>query len=89
MQYLRDYLEAAHKHSIFHKIEILQSDLYGCFYCLRVFKSSEIVEWTDMHNPKGERALCPYCGIDSIIGDNSEFPISDKIFLLEMHSIYF
>jgi len=89
MQYLRGYLEFAHKHSIFNKIEIIQSDLCGCFYCLKIFKSNEIREWTDEDNPKRKTAHCPYCEIDSVIGDKSEFPILDNNFLLEMNSIYF
>ena len=89
MQYQRDYLEAAHKHCIFHNNEISKSDFCGCFYCLVIFKSTEIVEWTDEDNPKGQTALCPLCGIDSVIGDKSNFPVTDKNFLNQMHSFYF
>jgi len=31
-------LKADHKHSIFHKKEIMESDLCGCFNCLATFK---------------------------------------------------
>ncbi|HEY5771822.1 MAG TPA: cytoplasmic protein, partial [Chitinophagaceae bacterium] len=61
----------------------------GCFYCVGIFKSAEIIEWTDEDNPKGQTALCPICGIDSVIGDKSNFPITDKNFLNQMHSFYF
>lgn len=89
MQFQNDYLEAAHKHSIFHKNEISQSDLCGCFYCGGIFKPTEIIEWVDEDNPKGQTALCPICGIDAVIGDKSAFPITDKNFLNEMHFLYF
>jgi hypothetical protein len=50
---------------------------------LTLYGSSEISEWVD----GGETALCPHCGIDSVL------PISEgapKIgFLLEMHRYWF
>jgi hypothetical protein len=33
-------------------------------------------------------AFCPYCGIDSVIGSKSGFPIT-KIFLEAMHKYWF
>jgi len=33
--------------------------------------------------------MCPECGIDSVIGDASGFPIADEAFLKRMHSIWF
>lgn len=82
-------LEAAHRHSIFNQVEILQSNLCGCFYCLKNFIPTEIVEWTDTDNPKGMTPLCPYCGIDSVIGEKSGFPIADQSFLFAMSKRYF
>ena len=79
----------AHVHSIFHYEEIAQSVFCGCFYCLRVFTREEIVEWTDEDSSKGKTALCSYCNIDSVLGDKSGLPISDKGFLEEMHSYWF
>ena len=87
--YQRDYLKVAHKHSSLHKKEVLQSDLCGCFYCLKTFKSDEIAEWIDTDNSKDETALCPLCGIDSVIGDKSGLPVTDAIFLNDMNSLYF
>jgi hypothetical protein len=81
-------LESAHKHCIFNKNEILKSSLCGCFYCFSIYKPSEIEEWTDQDNPKGETALCPKCNIDSVIGDKSGFSINDE-FLKAMYSKYF
>ncbi len=79
----------AHKHSIFHKKEILQSDYCGCFYCREIYSPAEIKEWTDTSKPEGEHtALCPHCGIDSVIGSSSGFPIT-KEFLEQMNSHWF
>ena len=69
----------AHKHSIFHKSEILRSDICGYFQCLKVFQPSQIIEWTDQNlEAKEETALCPKCVIDSVIGSASGFPITKE-----------
>jgi hypothetical protein len=36
----------------------------------------------------GETALCPYCGIDSVIGDASKIPLSEEL-LHEMYVHFF
>jgi hypothetical protein len=71
---------AAHKHSIHHREEVLSSDPCGCFYCLAVFPPSEILEWVDEIESIGQTALCPKCGIDSVIGSNSGYPIEPDFF---------
>ena len=88
-KYKTEYLEAAHKHSIFHKKEILESDICGCFYCKRIFLLTEIRGWCDKNNPKGSTALCPKCGIDSVLGSKSGYPVDDIIFLKEMNEYWF
>jgi hypothetical protein len=85
MKYDNGVLEAAHKRSIFHKDEILNSNLCGCFYCLTTFHPNQIIEWVD----EDKTALCPNCGIDSVISDKSGFLINDDIFLKEMHERWF
>lgn len=75
--------QEAHKHSSRHKEEIESSKKCGCFYCLKIFPPSEIEDWVD----RGETALCPHCGIDSVIGD-VWFAIT-KEFLSEMHERWF
>ncbi len=66
--------------------EMLQKDtVCGCFYCLEIFSPGEITDW--IHDTKGT-ALCPYCGIDSIIGESSGYPIT-KEFLKEMYNYWF
>lgn len=37
----------------------------GCFYCLATFPGGEIHTWVD----DGQTALCPRCGIDSVLAD--------------------
>ena len=79
---------AAHKHSIFHKSELEQSDLCGCFYCLETFPPSRVENWVDSDDERGETALCPECGIDSVIGSASGFPIETE-FLRKMRNHWF
>ena len=62
-------LKEAHKKSSRHREEIRSSEICGCFYCLSIFNPSEIEDWTDDdENKLGQTALCPKCGIDSVIG---------------------
>lgn len=62
----------------------MESELCGCFNCLKTFSPDEIFYWVDEDNPKGSTAMCPYCNIDSVIGSKSGFPIDNPEFLEEM-----
>jgi len=88
-KYSIEYLKSAHKHSIFHKKEIIESRLCGCFNCLRTFQPDEIFNWCDEDNPKGFTAMCPFCYVDSVIGSKSGFPVDDPDFLEEMQRHWF
>ena len=75
---------ASHKHSSNHRQEILSSESCGCFYCLETYSPAEIEDWVDDE----KTALCAKCGIDSVIGSLSNYPIS-KEFLKEMNEYWF
>ena len=75
---------AAHKHCSNHREEILSSEMCGCFYCLEVYSPLEILDWVD----DDHCALCSKCGIDSVIGSKSGFPIT-KEFLRQMNRHWF
>lgn len=82
-------LEKAHRHSIYHRTEVLSSESCACFHCRRVFSPSEIKEWVDNDEAGvGTTALCPRCGIDSVIGSNAGFSLTPK-FLASMHRRWF
>lgn len=51
---------------------IQQSNNAGCFKCLKIFPTNEVKDYTD----NGETVLCPYCGIDSVVGDMCGFNLS-------------
>ncbi|MFD2893889.1 hypothetical protein [Sphingobacterium arenae] len=86
LKYGIEYLERAHMASSSHRTEMENSSLCECFYCLATFTSKEIIEWIDEPNG-GETAICPKCGIDSVLG--SKYPIADAVFLEEMNKYWF
>lgn len=72
---------AAHRHCGRHRTEVLKSDRCRCFYCLATFAPAEIKEWVDEDaQEQGQTALCPKCGIDSVIGSASGVPLDDAFF---------
>ena len=77
-------LEAAHKHSSRHRAELAESDQCGCFHCREIFPPERTLDWTD----GGDSGLCPYCGIDAVIGSAAGFPITPA-FLREMQLYWF
>ncbi|WP_147533310.1 cytoplasmic protein [Bacillus marasmi] len=76
--------ETAHRFSSHHRKVLVKDKICGCFYCLKIFNPSEITDWCDNENT----ALCPYCGIDSVIGESSGFTITEQ-FLKGMHKEWF
>lgn len=82
-------MEGAHRHSSKHRAEILGSSLCGCFYCLEIFPPERIREWVDgLSDGIGRTALCPHCGVDSLIGSNAGLPI-ERVFLEKMRAYWF
>lgn len=71
-----ELLEEIHKHGINNKAEIEKSDTCGCFFCREMFDPSEIKTWT---KDKEETAECPYCKVDSVIGNASGYEISKSL----------
>ena len=73
---------------VWHNYSKIKNDkICGCIYCLKIFKPSEIYDWTI--EPNGDHtALCPYCNIDSVIGESSGCPITEE-FLNKMNKYWF
>ena len=86
MKYSKEQLHAAHKISYANKTRLSVPQKCGCFYCLRFFSSEDIVDWS-VDKPDWT-AICPYCGIDSVIGENDGYPLT-KDFLEEMFEEWF
>ena len=66
--------------SMYNRPALENDTICGCFYCLAIFNPTEITEWCD----DDDTALCPYCGIDSVIGESSGLPITEN-FLKEVY----
>lgn len=79
-----DYI-AAHKHCTRHRREIEGSEICGCFFCLAIFSPQSITMWL---NEGDGTAMCPECGIDSVIGSASGYPITHE-FLTRMNRHWF
>ena len=73
-------LAEAHKHASQHRVEIEASTRCGCFFCFRTFPPLLIKAWIDAK----QTALCPGCGVDSVLGDASLHRIDDA-FLRRMY----
>jgi hypothetical protein len=81
--------DAAHAASSGHRNQIMRSELCGCFYCLEQFPPTAIIEWCDEDSTgEGQTALCPRCGVDSVIGSAAGFPITRE-FLEAMNRRWF
>ena len=91
MKYQKEMLEAAHKYSIGNKPMLSQDKRCGCFFCGKIYDPKEITYYyqtdTNPYDAKGT-AFCPYCSIDSVIGESAGFPLT-KEFLDAMHDYWF
>lgn len=82
---MNDKLEHAHTFCTNNRESLLKDSLCGCFYCLEIYSPKKIQDWID----EGDKtALCAHCGIDSVIGESSGYPIT-KEFLTEMQKYWF
>lgn len=81
--------EAAYASSENNKQQLQQSTVCGCFYCQKIYKPVEITDWiADDGQAATSTAVCPYCGKDSVIGESSEYSITED-FLRGMNSLFF
>ena len=77
------YYITAHEYCMFNRRLIEHDKRCGCFHCLKVFDTKEL-EWVDF----GLTALCPYCGIDAVIGERAGYPLTEE-FLQKMRDYWF
>lgn len=89
-------LAEAAKHCFNNRVEISKSALCGCYYCLKTFPSEAIHVWWDQPKDSvgtgaevlGMTAACPFCEMDSVLGDQCGYELSE-VFLKEMHEFWF
>jgi hypothetical protein len=80
-------LKRAHRCAFENEDSLRDSATCGCFYCLAVLTPSDVVDWTTERSGR-KTSLCPKCGIDSVLGSASGFPITVE-FLQKMRAAYF
>ena len=67
-----DALKAVYSHSIRNEESIRKSNLCGCFHCISIFPVADVKSSEMLFEKDGfKTAICPICGIDSVLGDVS------------------
>jgi hypothetical protein len=61
--------DAIVKLSMLNRDRVTTAASCGCFHCQSIFASDEVREWVD----NGQTALCPRCGIDSVLPGITDF----------------
>ena len=79
-------LAALAKHSSNNEIEILHSKDCSCYFCRQTYSAREVNDW--INDERGVTAICPVCGMDSVIGDACGTPI-DKVLLKELNLAFY
>ena len=77
-------MERLHAYASHNKKMIGKSNKCYCFYCKSVFENGEV----ETYLAEEKTALCPKCGIDSVIPDSIDEKIDEAI-ISEMHDYWF
>ena len=80
------------QNSGWNKEAILKSKKCGCFYCIKIFDSDEIINWiyeseNSIKGP-GTTARCPHCDIDSVLPESNDYILSIEL-LTKMNKTFF
>ncbi len=73
-------VEMATKLSFYNRHSIQRAEKCGCYFCIRVFDSKEVVEWRD----NGNTAVCPNCEVDAVLPN-----VTDEKFLIQAAERFF
>ena len=72
-----------HDYTFANEDYVKSSNKCGCFHCGKIFDASEVEEEKYIKEKNGKRtAICPYCGIDSVIPDSKVELTSELIQLM-------
>ena len=83
--YAQNYLKMLHRQSIGNKARLADANHCGCFSCLSHFAVAKVEYWDDEDD---QTAVCPHCGIDSVIGEYEDQRVPDDL-LKAMNEEYF
>ncbi len=77
--------DSIRKKSFKNAFEVLQSQNCGCFYCLKIYPTSEINENCIIAENDGKETVwCSKCGIDAVIPESTEYKL-DVSLLKKLH----
>jgi NAD-dependent SIR2 family protein deacetylase len=76
-------LQRIYQHSRLNQQFMVPGAACRCFHCLQEFPTEEVSRWTD----GGKTALCPRCGIDSVLSNNAD-ELTDAL-IRRLQAIYF
>ncbi len=79
MRHSSSTLEALHRLSSRNRDSVQGTRQCGCFHCLRTFEASAVEEWVAESDGLEVTALCPFCGIDSVLPARAGEPIDGDI----------
>ena len=86
MKISKQVLEEALDASFQNRRILEKSKKCACICCNNIFSPTEIEEWC--HDRDGDTAVCPYCEIDSVIGDAAGYPLTED-FIIQMNLYWF
>ena len=70
-------LKAAHQFCIINQDSVKNSALCGCFHCLKMYSPDTLTDADLITEANGLKTyVCPHCSIDSVLGDQCEYPIT-------------
>lgn len=77
-------LKAAIGYATANRDKLKISKYAACYYCKQIYPASEVVEFCDSETT----ALCPKCGIDSVLSDQSPYEFKIEV-LEELNQFWF
>lgn len=80
-----EFLKRTHKYCSHNALALKKAKRCGCFFCCRIYDPDLIVDWTDA---APETAICPYCDVDSVLPESTEYPLTVE-FLEAMERYWF
>lgn len=90
MTHTPETLQTAYdRHSVQNRREIERSGQCGCFSCFAVFPAAKVWDWVGSETPDEQMGMCPYCWMDTVLGDASGFAVTEQSFLRELNAKIF
>lgn len=74
-----ELLKKLHKYCRFNRDLIEKSNKCYCFYCKSTLDAKDLLKPTVQYINGGKSAICPKCGIDSILPDAIDEKITKEI----------